>query len=57
MRFVQTSSYLGTANTISLLFGWHKNFGGVKSGIIFCHEEKLVTGETNSELKRIFNSY
>ena len=28
-----------------------------KNSIVIVHEEKLVMGETNNELERIFNSY
>ena len=37
-------------NSVSILFSWYKNFGGV----IKRREETLVMGETNSELERTF---
>ena len=34
-----------------------KTLEELSSGIVIVHEEKLVMGETNNELERIFNSY
>ena len=43
-------------NSVYILFSLLKNLGRVIKRHSF-HEEKLVLGETNSQLERIFNSH
>ena len=46
-------------NSVSILFSWHKNFGGVIKRHCYLPWRKVSYGclETNRELERIFNSY
>ena len=46
-------------NSVSILFSWHKNFGGVigRHGFLPWRKVSHRCRETNSELERIFNSY
>ena len=44
-------------NNVSILFSWHKSSEEFIKRDNFLPRKKLLTSETNGELKRIFNSY
>ena len=44
-------------NNVSILFSWHKCSEEFIKRDNFLPRKKLLTSETNCELKRIFNSY
>ena len=57
--YVQPFQYPRTVNSVSILFTWHKNLGGVIKRHSYLPRRKVSHGcrETNRELERIFNSY
>ena len=56
VRFVQSFYYTKTVSSVSTLFSWHKNFGGVIKWHNFLHGIKVSHGETKGELEQTFNS-